>query len=118
MLALLQQNNPKAAAKQVNRPVNPAEEERVDFVKAVLGDTEDVWDELFHAMNREYQKPKLVLFSDGVPTEGCGFASSAVGPFYCPRDTKGRYLDIGFFEELRTTLQGARRLRPGVCGRP
>ena len=96
----LLQNNPQAAPKQVNRPVDPAEEERVDFVKAVLGSTEDVWDDLFRGMNLEYKRPKLRLFSDGVDTEGCGFASSAVGPFYCPRDERV-YLDLGFFQELR-----------------
>ena len=96
----LLQNNPQAAQKQVNRPVDPAEEERVDFVKAILGSTEDVWDDLFRGMKLEYKKPKLRLFRDGVDTEGCGFASSAVGPFYCPRDERV-YLDLGFFEELR-----------------
>ena len=58
--------------------------------------TEDVWNEQFAKMGRKYQEPTLVLFSDQVPTEGCGFASSAVGPFYCPGDQKV-YIDLTFY---------------------
>ena len=50
-------------------------------------------------MNKQYEKPKLVLFRDGVQS-ACGNASSAVGPFYCPADQKV-YLDLGFFQELK-----------------
>ena len=57
-------------------PGDPAEEERKDFVKAVLADTEDVWDDVFQNMNKQYVKPKLVLFRDGVQSD-CGTASSA-----------------------------------------
>ena len=47
-----------------------------------------------------YKKPTLVLFTANVNT-GCGTASSAVGPFYCPADQK-LYMDMDFFEELKT----------------
>ena len=77
---------------------DPAEEERVEFVKAVLGNTEDVWQVLFKKMNREYQVPHLKLFT-GQTSSGCGSASSAVGPFYCPADEKV-YIDLGFYKEL------------------
>ncbi len=40
-----------------------------------------------------------MFFTEGVST-GCGQASSAVGPFYCPPDEKA-YIDIGFFEQLQ-----------------
>ena len=95
------QNNQQAAPNQGGAPVpgDPAEEERKEFVAAVLGDTEDVWDDLFQNMNKQYDKPKLVLFRDGVQS-GCGNASSSVGPFYCPADQKV-YLDLGFFQELK-----------------
>lgn len=105
---ILQQlaNNPPAAGRQAPGqgpgaagPVNPAEEERVQFVKVVLADTEDVWDDLFREVGRTYEKPKLVLFRDQVQS-ACGFASAAVGPFYCPGDSKV-YLDLGFFDELK-----------------
>ncbi len=97
----LVQNQPQqgGAPQKVDRPLNPAEEERKDFVSVVLAQTEDVWDELFKQMNRQYKKPTLTLFTDGVTAEGCGFASSAMGPFYCPGD-EHVYLDLGFFREL------------------
>jgi hypothetical protein len=50
------------------------------------------------AAGRTYQEPKLVLFTDAVES-GCGFASAAVGPFYCPRNGKV-YLDLHFYDEL------------------
>jgi predicted metalloprotease len=95
------QNNQQAAPNQGGAPVpgDPAEEERKDFVSAVLADTEDVWDDIFQNMNKRYAKPKLVLFRDAVRS-GCGTASSSVGPFYCPPD-QSVYLDLGFFQELK-----------------
>jgi predicted metalloprotease len=100
VINLLQQN-PQAApgAGAAAVPGDPAEEERKAFVGAVLADTEDVWDDLFQGMDRQYVKPTLVLFRDGTES-GCGDASSSVGPFYCPADQKV-YLDLGFFQELK-----------------
>jgi predicted metalloprotease len=69
------------------------------FVSVVLADTEDVWREQFRQLGREYEEPTLVLFSGRVES-ACGLASSAVGPFYCPRDHK-LYIDLAFFEELK-----------------
>jgi uncharacterized protein len=94
------QNNQQAAPQQAGPPVpgDPAEEERKKFVGVVLGYTEDVWDDLFQKINKEYVKPKLELFR-GATQSACGNASSAVGPFYCPADQKV-YLDLGFFQEL------------------
>jgi predicted metalloprotease len=70
-----------------------------DFVSVVLADTEDTWAELFRRMNREYRRPKLVLFSGAVQS-ACGMAGAAVGPFYCPPDQK-MYLDLDFFRALQ-----------------
>ncbi len=84
-------------------PGDPAEEERKDFVSAVLADTEDVWDAIFRSGNKQYVKPKLLLYRDAVQS-ACGNASSAVGPFYCPSDQKV-YLDLSFFHELTDRFQ-------------
>jgi predicted metalloprotease len=65
----------------------------------VLAETEAGWDELFKERGRTYQYPKLLLFTGEVKS-ACGFADAAVGPFYCPGDSKV-YLDLGFFEELQ-----------------
>ena len=82
------------------RRVNPEEDKLAEFTKVVLGSTEDVWHEQFSRINRTYRPPKLVLFSGQVES-GCGFASAAVGPFYCPRDSDV-YLDLQFFQELQS----------------
>jgi uncharacterized protein len=77
---------------------SPQQEELKDFVAVVLADTEDTWHQLLPQVGAEYRDPKLVLFSGGAQS-GCGFAQSAVGPFYCPADEKV-YLDLEFFDEL------------------
>jgi len=69
-----------------------------DYIGVVLADTEDVWDSLFNSMNSRYSDPTLVLFS-GQTQAGCGYASAATGPFYCPTDQKV-YIDLSFFNEL------------------
>ncbi len=94
-----QQNAPGVPQKQAGGPVDPAEEERVDFVKAILGSTEDVWHDLFKQMDLTYQEPKLDLFTGRV-NSACGLASSAVGPFYCPGDEKV-YIDLSFYKQLK-----------------
>jgi predicted metalloprotease len=79
---------------------SPEEDRLVDFVKVVLGYTEDVWNDLLpRETGKTYETPKLELFRQSTRS-GCGFASAAVGPFYCPVDRKV-YLDLGFFEQLR-----------------
>lgn len=88
------------------REASPAEEERARFTKVVLADTEDVWNELFRKQGgRDYPEPQLVLFT-GSSQSGCGFASSATGPFYCPRDQKV-YIDLEFFDQLATRFKAA-----------
>ena len=82
-----------------------ADDPQREFVRAVLGDTEDTWHSLFQQAGKSYQEPKLVLFSGGVRS-ACGFADAAVGPFYCPGDRQV-YLDLGFFRELETRFAAA-----------
>jgi predicted metalloprotease len=80
------------------REVDPKQQPLVEFVSAVLANTEDTWSQIFEAQGRHYESPKLVLFTDAVAS-ACGQASTAVGPFYCPEDHK-LYLDLNFFSEL------------------
>lgn len=77
-------------------------DEASKFVAVVLADTEDAWNEVFRQMGREYQEPTLVLFTDMIQS-GCGFASGATGPFYCPQDRRV-YIDLGFFRQLQERL--------------
>ncbi|WP_328911341.1 neutral zinc metallopeptidase [Streptomyces sp. NBC_00234] len=69
---------------------------------AVVNSVQDYWRQEFERRGGTYGAARTVLFSDRVGT-ACGSASSAVGPFYCPGDRRV-YLDLGFFEELRTTF--------------
>ena len=80
-------------------PISQEERELADFVSVVLADTEDTWNEIFAAQNLDYREPTLVLFSSAVES-ACGFAQSAVGPFYCPIDEKV-YIDLSFYQDLR-----------------
>jgi uncharacterized protein len=79
----------------------------LEFADKVLGMTDTVWKAEFAKMEQRYEKPKMVLFSNKVTTEGCGSAPSAVGPFYCPAD-KTVYLDPTFFDELESKLGGSK----------
>lgn len=77
-----------------------ADDEQAAFIKTVLADTEAVWSGVFAQAGRTYPAPILVLYR-GSTTSGCGPASARMGPFYCPEDQKV-YVDLGFFEDLRT----------------
>jgi predicted metalloprotease len=91
-----------ASSATVGQP-SPAEEQAADFVAVVLADTEDTWQAIFQSRGRRYQEPTLVLFSGAVDS-ACGYAGSAVGPFYCPADQKV-YLDLSFFDDLHQRFQ-------------
>lgn len=82
----------------VQAPLNPAEEEKKQFVSVVLKDTEDVWNELFRRQGQDYVEPRMVLYTEAV-SSACGYGASAMGPFYCPGDAQV-YLDLSFFEDL------------------
>ena len=74
------------------------------FVSEILGSTNDVWTKIFQAAGKQYTQPTLVLYS-GSTRGGCGTADSAVGPFYCPLDSKV-YLDTSFFNQMQQQLGG------------
>lgn len=80
-------------------PRSPQEEERAKFAATVLANTEDVWSQLLPNYSKQYRNPKLVLFTGQVES-ACGFASAAVGPFYCGEDEK-LYIDLSFFDMLQ-----------------
>jgi predicted metalloprotease len=88
------QNVPASAEQQA------ADDERAQFVKVVLAETENVWNTLFQQAGRNYSEPQLVLFNGGTQS-GCGSATSATGPFYCPGDQKV-YIDLSFYQELQS----------------
>jgi predicted metalloprotease len=80
-------------------PHSPEEDKLVQFVSFVLDDDQKAWTQIFSSMGKTYHHAKLVLFTDQVRS-GCGFAETAMGPFYCPADEKV-YIDLGFYRELR-----------------
>lgn len=81
-----------------------AEEEAAEFVASILGETEDVWTEIFQRRGETYPSPRLVLFT-GQVASACGGASAAVGPFYCPGD-RTVYIDLSFFRQMEARLGG------------
>jgi predicted metalloprotease len=78
--------------------IEPDEDLQLQFVQSILGDTEDTWKQLFAQTGRHYPQPTLTLFDNGV-VSGCGYASAASGPFYCPGNQQV-YLDLAFFSKL------------------
>jgi uncharacterized protein len=103
-LELLQQMDTGGAGIQSQSYTPTAEEEQLaEFVSVVLADTEDVWHRQFQAMGMTYEEPGLVLFS-GSDRSGCGFASAATGPFYCPAD-QHVYIDLSFCDQLKNRFQ-------------
>jgi len=75
------------------------------FSCQVLASTEDTWTQIFAAKGQSYQ-PAGFDFYGGGGNSGCGAAQSAMGPFYCPTDSR-IYLDTSFFDELQTKFAAA-----------
>ena len=98
LLQVVGQNTQAPSVSQEQDVNSPVQDDKRDFVKVILAQTEDVWNDIFQKSGKTYQEPKLVLFSGAVES-ACGMAGSATGPFYCPGDSKV-YLDLTFFEEL------------------
>ncbi len=69
-------------------------------IVAVVNSVQKFWNGVFERSNRKYRYVDTVFFTGQVQT-GCGFASSQVGPFYCPRDELV-YIDLDFFDELQS----------------
>ena len=96
VLTLLESGSPPTAQVPAGPPAKG--DPQVDFVRAILGDTEDFWNAELAKRGGSYQPPKLTLFQ-GQVASACGFASAAMGPFYCPPDQRV-YLDLRFFQDL------------------
>ncbi len=94
----------QAPQAQQAAPANPnaPTDDQTKFVKVVLADTEEVWQDLFTQMGRQYEDPTLVIFRDQVRS-ACGFQSAATGPFYCPADKKV-YIDLSFYDQMKNQL--------------
>jgi predicted metalloprotease len=78
------------------------EKDLKDFSAYVFNSTQRAWEDSFRQQGEPYEHAKLVLYRGGVST-GCGSASSAVGPFYCPADRRV-YLDLGFYRDMAEQL--------------
>jgi predicted metalloprotease len=90
---------------QQPRSAPAGNDEQTQFVRKVLGSTEDVWGQMFQASGQQYPAPRLVLFH-GAVNSACGKASAAMGPFYCPGDRQV-YLDLDFFQEMQQRFHAA-----------
>lgn len=106
ILSLILGKNPLELLNSVNNTAyeqtsdaQPLNDEHSQFVSVVLQDTEDVWNKIFDEKGVAYQEPVLVLFTQS-NNSGCGFATAATGPFYCPADQK-IYIDLSFYDDLK-----------------
>lgn len=79
-------------------------QETVKFTSVILASTEDYWSQEFKRLNKQYEAPKLVLYSGSTRTS-CGTGQTFIGPFYCSAD-KTVYLDLSFYQEMKKQLGG------------
>ncbi len=97
---------PGAQQGQVAQQAPGEDDETREFIEVVLKDTESVWTDLLSTQvegGESYRPPRLVIFSNAIST-GCGQASAAMGPFYCPAD-QTVYIDPAFFDEMKHRLK-------------
>ena len=87
----------------IQTQVSPEDEERFQFVKVVLADTEDVWSSEFERLGMQYKLPAMKVYRGQTHT-ACGVGNAQMGPFYCPND-EVIYIDLGFYDELAQTFQ-------------
>jgi predicted metalloprotease len=98
VLNAVQQVNPTVEGSSPCENADSKNVELMTFSKRILASTEDIWTEQFRQMGKEYERPKLRAFCGTEPT-ACGMGDAAMGPFYCPADSKV-YIDLSFFREL------------------
>ncbi|MCS3798137.1 neutral zinc metallopeptidase [Niastella sp. OAS944] len=100
--AIPQQGGPQ---QEMSAEEKKLDDERASFVKVVLADTEDVWNQIFSQGGKKYVEPTLVMFRQSVQS-ACGMAGAATGPFYCPGDQQV-YIDLSFFEDMQNKLNAS-----------
>jgi len=106
-IEMTQGGPPSGYERQMPQQPSTAQKGRPDdnlgkFVASVLGSTEDRWTEIFRESGQRYRAPRLVIFSRSTRS-ACGYAQSAMGPFYCPPE-QAVYLDTSFFQDLQRKL--------------
>lgn len=90
-----------AGQSQTLDPDSDPDAETVEYMAFLMNDIQTTWQELFNEAGLQYEETDLNIFTGSVQTNGCGNASSAVGPFYCPAPAdRDVYIDLEFFEEL------------------
>ena len=107
VLNALQQQQQQAAggpSQADMRQRSPEEEERVDFVKVVLADTEDVWTDIFQQEGQAVPEAEAGDLSSARSSRLAGWRARPSGPFYCPADSKV-YIDLSFFKELENKFK-------------
>jgi predicted metalloprotease len=77
-----------------------------EFSTYVFNDAQGTWNKIFGQEGADYRDAQLYLYANAVRTDGCGSATSAVGPFYCPADQRV-YLDLSFYEDMRSQLNAS-----------
>lgn len=77
-----------------------ANEQQDCRIVGYVNSIQEYWGDELDRQGDVYQPSRTVLFS-GMTQSGCGMASAQIGPFYCPADERV-YLDLSFFEDLRT----------------
>jgi predicted metalloprotease len=100
VLEVAEQVRPQSQSSSV--PKGAPGDAQGQFVARILGSTETVWGKVFQASGSPYRPPTLVLY-DGQVRSACGMGQSAMGPFYCPGDTR-LYIDLAFLRDLQARL--------------
>ncbi len=99
ILSMLGGGSSSAVRQEAPAGPPPAEDTKARFVSKILAETEDTWGDIFRKAGRQYERPKLVLFTGSTPT-ACGTGQAAMGPFYCAGDQKV-YIDLAFYQDLK-----------------
>jgi len=87
---------------QQQRKASPKEDEAAQFTRTIFAMTEDTWQQLFQQMGKQWKAPTLVMYRNQTQT-ACGGGQAAMGPFYCPGDSKVN-IDLSFYDEMKNKL--------------